>query len=280
MNDDLSSMMKLVRLCSFVLWFSLESAPVDILDVLRRARDRFPVTASCLFLSGLLMAAVMIHQQRNGLTFAAALQDWGAVNEFDVWSGQWWRVFASAFLHGGLLHLILNAMAIWYMGGLLEPRLGSVKFGLFVLGSMAVSGLAQSFTGSWVGLSGMAFALFGMLIVLRQVDEQVALDFSTGMVHQGLIWLVGCVILTRLEILAIGNACHIAGLAYGWLCGQAVYGRHRSRGLRTLFLAAHLLLLPGFYFLLHPFWNANYHWRLGDLSDDDEQKLIDRKSTV
>lgn len=242
------------------------------MNLLSRALYERPITASCLFLSGLLFAGVLA-AQAQGLPFRLALESWGAVNELALYDGEWWRIFVSAFHHGGVLHLVLNTMVVWYLGGLVEPRLGSLRYGGFVLAAMAFSGVAQSFHHSFVGLSGFAYALFGVLLVMRKYDPDLPPRFDDRMVRGGFIWLFLCVVLTQLQLLAIANIAHFAGLAYGWLAGQALFTPFRRKLVARSFLAAHLLLLPGFYLVTHPFWNGRYHWRIADRSDDPEVKF-------
>src|SRR3954466_9637986 len=45
-----------------------------------------------------------------------------------VADGEWWRLLTAGFLHGGLLHLVLNMYALYFLGRMLEPSLGHVRF--------------------------------------------------------------------------------------------------------------------------------------------------------
>ena len=90
--------------------------------------------------------------------------------------GEWWRLMTAAFLHYGPLHLILNMVALYWFGSLLEERIGSGRFLLVYL----VSGLAGSagallwpngFSTPTVGASGAIFGILGAGLVLeRQRD--------------------------------------------------------------------------------------------------------------
>ena len=42
--------------------------------------------------------------------------------------GQPWRVISSMFLHFGIIHLLVNMYALFVLGRLLEPALGSGRF--------------------------------------------------------------------------------------------------------------------------------------------------------
>jgi membrane associated rhomboid family serine protease len=83
-------------------------------------------------------------------------------------SGEWWRFFACTFLHGGPLHLALNALVLYMVGRFLEPILGPARFLLLYLGSGLAGSVASSFfvTSQSVGASGAIWGLLGTEIVL------------------------------------------------------------------------------------------------------------------
>ncbi|HTR53341.1 MAG TPA: rhomboid family intramembrane serine protease [Kofleriaceae bacterium] len=83
--------------------------------------------------------------------------------------GLTWRVFTSAFVHAGWLHLIGNMIFLWLVGAALEDRWGPMKFALFWLAGSAASALAYDFVtsgeGLLVGASGAVSALMGAFLV-------------------------------------------------------------------------------------------------------------------
>jgi rhomboid protease GluP len=95
----------------------------------------------------------------------------GANNGGLVASGDWWRLLASAFLHGGVVHLIANMVALASFGPMLESLLGRSRYlalyGLSALGGAAASaGLSDSLS---VGASGAIWGLMaaGVGLALR-----------------------------------------------------------------------------------------------------------------
>ena len=44
-----------------------------------------------------------------------------------VADGDWWRIVTAGFLHAGLLHIALNMFALFILGTLLEPGIGTPR---------------------------------------------------------------------------------------------------------------------------------------------------------
>jgi len=198
------------------------------------------------------------------------------VGPFDLWNGQWWRVPISGFHHADLIHLVLNCIAIGFMGYLLEPRMQRLTYFLFFLTATTVSLLPEYLLEkSAIGLSGAAYSMFGLLLVLRKRDPQVAESFHDGFVRTGLAWLIICVFLTAFEILAIANFAHFFGLVYGLAAGRILFGETAaSRRFQVAFYGAHLLIVPALYFVMHPFWIGRYHWYLANFTQGHQERVI------
>src|SRR5207237_9506384 len=47
-----------------------------------------------------------------------------------VASGDFWRVITAGFMHYGLFHLLFNMYALYIIGGMLEPAIGTLRFTL------------------------------------------------------------------------------------------------------------------------------------------------------
>src|SRR6478609_5539257 len=66
----------------------------------------------------------------NSLLFKAAL------NGPAVAGGDWWRIITSGFMHYSFFHLLFNMYALYILGQMLEPAIGSLRFGLIYLVSL------------------------------------------------------------------------------------------------------------------------------------------------
>ncbi|MDP9468209.1 MAG: rhomboid family intramembrane serine protease, partial [Chloroflexota bacterium] len=56
------------------------------------------------------------------------LMEAGLVYAPAVAAGEWWRIFTSAFLHFGLLHLALNMYGLYLFGPIIEQMYGHVEY--------------------------------------------------------------------------------------------------------------------------------------------------------
>jgi rhomboid protease GluP len=76
-------------------------------DFERRMRRRPPVTLAII---GVLAALFLIETARQGLESAQALVALGALSRPEVFAGEYWRLESATWLHGGVNHLISNAI--------------------------------------------------------------------------------------------------------------------------------------------------------------------------
>lgn len=78
--------------------------------------------------------------------------------------GQPWRLITSMFLHFGIVHLVMNMFALYWLGTLLEPAVGTTRFVLIYFFCGIVAGIASLLFNLFIpsaGASGAIFGLFG-----------------------------------------------------------------------------------------------------------------------
>jgi membrane associated rhomboid family serine protease len=132
-----------------------------------------------------------------------------------VQSGEWWRLITAAFLHVGLLHLVLNMLALLVFGAELERQLGRWRFlGIYliaVLGGAAAIQLLGDPVRPVAGASTAIYGLLGALGVLMLARRQDVRGLLTLLVINVLIsFLPGVSLLGHLGGLVAGAAA--AGL--------------------------------------------------------------------
>ncbi|KAL4426848.1 hypothetical protein ABPG77_006634 [Micractinium sp. CCAP 211/92] len=86
---------------------------------------------------------------------------WGIKINALIVAGQWWRLLTPAFLHGNLMHLVVNSYSLNNLGPTVERTAGSGRFLLMYLAA-AVAGNVASFYGSAAPSLGASGAIFGI----------------------------------------------------------------------------------------------------------------------
>jgi membrane associated rhomboid family serine protease len=184
---------------------------------------------------------------------------------FSLWEGEWWRLTVSAFHHGNIVHLIMNVLAFWMFADLLEPKLGKFRYLFFCLLAATFSILPEAaLNRSAVGISGMVFAQFGLILVVRRHDEDIAERMHPLLVPICFASLFICIPLTMFGGLPIANGAHLLGLLYGAIVGWLCYDlRLKSRLTSHLGLVlVHSGLILGILVLMRPTWDGRYFaWR-------------------
>jgi rhomboid protease GluP len=87
-----------------------------------------------------------------------------------VGSDEWYRMFLAPLMHTGLVHLLINGLALFVAGRILEPAIGARWFAaLFVVSGLAgstASLMINDRTTVSVGASGAIMGLFAAMLVL------------------------------------------------------------------------------------------------------------------
>ena len=151
---------------------------------------------------------------------AQLLAEMGA--NFGPWTtdGQWWRLWSSLFLHGGLLHLLFNLLVLANIGILLEPWLGHVRFTLlYVLagGIASFTSLSMNINVVSVGASGAVFGLYGFFLALLLFNRlgPAARQRYLG----GTAVFIGINLVLGFTVPVVDNAAHLGGLMAGFVFG-------------------------------------------------------------
>jgi rhomboid protease GluP len=252
---------------------------------------RLPVTCVLILVSCFLYALSMSASfsadgsglgVKPGALSVLLLTDFPDVNGmFKLWEGEWWRLTVSAFHHGNLVHLIMNVLAFWMFADLLEPKLGKLRYLVFCVAAATFSILPEAaLNRSAVGISGMVFAQFGLILIVRRHNEDIAERMHPSLVPICFASLFICIPLTMFMDMPIANGAHLLGLLYGAIVGWLCYDlRLRNRLASGAGLAVvHSVLVLAVLALMRPTWDGRYFaWRALTQTESlaDWQKAVD-----
>ena len=175
-----------------------------------------------IILACVVMYIILGINNGNFLTFSAtSLAIFGGNNLLLVQNGEVWRILTSAFLHVGLIHLVVNMYSLAIIGTQVETFIGKWKF-LFIYFISAIGGNLLSLVFSQanvvsVGASGALFVLMGALLYF---GYHYRLYLSEAIRNQ-IIPIILINLLIGFIVPGIDNVAHIGGLIGGYLASMA-----------------------------------------------------------
>lgn len=144
-----------------------------------------------------------------------------------VADGEVYRLLTSAFLHGGIFHLLLNMYALFLFGPPLEAALGRLRFAaLYLVSALGGSALSYAFAAPNQPSLGASGAVFGLLGAFLVVNRKLGRDSS------GVIVLLAINFAYGFLVPRIDWRAHLGGLITGALVAAAFAYAPRER--RTL----------------------------------------------
>lgn len=147
-------------------------------------------------------------------------------------SGEPWRLVACVFLHGGLLHFLMNAFSLWQLGRAVQDLFGGTR----LLGVYLATGVAAALVSdAWcalsgssapsVGASGAVCGLMGLLLAhMRRRNDIVAQHVGKQLIG----WAVVNAVIGML-IPNINNAAHAGGFFAGYAIDWLIEGKHSRK---------------------------------------------------
>ena len=134
-------------------------------DALRaRTRDLF-VTPALLTLNAAVFTAMLFGSGAIG--DPDTLLGMGASIGTRTTNGEWWRLLTSAFVHIGMVHLIVNLAVLAQVGAVLERLVGRLAFGAVYIAAGVFTALVNVSSHPvevTVGATGAIFGLYGLLL--------------------------------------------------------------------------------------------------------------------
>jgi rhomboid protease GluP len=166
---------------------------------------------------------------------------------------EWWRLVTAMFLHGGLLHIGFNMMALMQFGPAIEEVYGSSRYLFIYVFTGAFGFLLSAFTGHFsLGASGGLLGLVGvMLAITSKRGGSYMRDLRSRLISSVVILFA----LGLTPFMAMDNWAHGGGLAAGFVLGKIFADRQpnsaneRRRAYALGWLAA-LVIIASFVLMI------------------------------
>lgn len=142
---------------------------------------------------------------------------------------QFYRLISMAFVHGSVVHLIMNMYSLYLVGSYIERRFGHLSFLLMLFSSILIGSLTSDlFNGNQLIL-GMSGGLYGLLLIyILDLSNNYMVDFRRFMP----------LILANLMINFLPNVAwqvHLGGIVGGYL-SYLVVSKEKTDKIGPIFL--------------------------------------------
>jgi rhomboid protease GluP len=184
---------------------------------------RFTTVLILLINSGLYVATALYSMKATG---GGSLFDidgytlyyFGAKQSQMIFAGEWWRLVTAGFLHGGILHILMNSWVIFDLGATVEEFYGTARYlTIYVISTIAGFLLSAFWSPALsVGASAGLFGLIGAMIAFGMTNNT---SIGAAMRSHYTQWAIWGLVLNFLPGFRIDIAAHVGGLAAGFVVG-------------------------------------------------------------
>jgi rhomboid protease GluP len=140
--------------------------------------------------------------------------------------GRWWTVLTASWLHGGVLHILMNMMSVRNVAPLVAEFYGASRMIIIYVISGVVGFTTSTLAGAYlpdipfigggqftVGASASIAGLIGAVFFYGHRTG------SSGIAQQAKMWIMMFLVMGFL-IPVIDNWAHVGGLAGGYVCAK------------------------------------------------------------
>lgn len=163
-----------------------------------------------------------------------------------------WQLLTHMFMHGGVLHILMNMFVLWMFGSEMEARLGRKQFLQLYFLSGIGAGLCHALA-SWnspVPMLGASGAVLGVLIAYAMLFPEryitLLLFFVLPVTVKAKHMVLGFALLTILSVITatgqdVAHFAHLGGFFFGYIYMKAkfrlglpyAFSRRLADGLKT-----------------------------------------------
>lgn len=177
----------------------------------------------------ILMYVIVGIYGNNFFNFDAnVLAKFGANNILLVKNGEINRLLTCAFLHVGLIHLVVNMYSLRVIGPSVEGLIGKGKFVfIYLISAISASLMSLVFVDSNIVSVGASGAIFGLMGALLYFGYHYRLYLNDAIKTQ-IIPVILFNLIIGFMMPGIDNGAHIGGLIGGYLATMAIGIKNKS----------------------------------------------------
>ena len=156
------------------------------------------------------------------------LINFGALAKPLVLYGEYYRLFTSAFLHIGFLHLACNMYALYILGKDIEGYFGRLKYTfIYIVSAVVGSFVSLIFMDEYTVSAGASGAIFGLMGALLYFGYNYRVTLNDA-INRQIIPVILINLLIGFLSTGINNFAHLGGLLGGYMASVAVGVKYKS----------------------------------------------------
>jgi rhomboid protease GluP len=180
----------------------------------------------------LILSLSDLHISPNPFSFLSPSQEGlfilGATGTIPLFGfGRWWTLIAASYLHGGLLHIFFNMLALSQLGPFVQREFGSYLYIILY----SISSVAGFMLSTWAGVPftiGASAGICGLIGAILYYGKARGGSYGQSIYSQASGWVVGLVIYGLL-VPGINNWAHGGGLICGIILARILRYQEYSK---------------------------------------------------
>ena len=190
---------------------------------------QFRLTPAVKALSIICFGAFVVQQTADQFLGGNLLGFFALLPSGFVLEHRFWQLFTYAFLHGDLMHLVLNLAMLVFIGSELEAAWGTSRFLRFYFFCSIAAGLSYLFLQLFLGgqalhtpMVGASGAIYGLLMAYGLLFGNRVLLFMMlfPMKAKHFVWILAAIEFMSTVFSSragIAGIAHLGGMAAGWI---------------------------------------------------------------
>ncbi len=165
-------------------------------------------------------------QRLLDLTVPGMVDTWFALTREGILQGYYWQFLTYMFLHGGVMHLLVNCLGLYFAGREVETICGPKHLlGIYFAGGL-FGGLVQLLAGpDLIKLEGASGGVCAVLLAFTTILPELeitSLMFFIIPLQMRAKWLGRLIVISSILFIAIGlgphigHVAHLGGALMGW----------------------------------------------------------------
>lgn len=196
-----------------------------------------PIVVTCIILLVNIIIFLIMDWSFDWKLYNVFVEQGGISYDTIVNDHQYYRFMTHMFIHGDMNHLFGNMIVLFFIGTLVEKKLGRFRYiVLYFIGGLVAAATSLGYNRIQdssilsIGASGAIFAVVGAIVAIVIFNKG---EFEEIGIRR-LLFFVAISIFNGLNSQGIDNAAHVGGLLAGLVLGQVLYVGVRNKKQKRL----------------------------------------------